>query len=326
MPGYGARGHLGIFYQQSGGTLQTASGYFIPLNTEGIVHEIEPLMEGDFTRYGFSEPPTAQGQQIVQGPVEFEPYPEAFGAIAAAFFGVASTTFAGSATDTIFALRDTGDWDDSFALPPRTMEIYRGVGSAFRFQDGQINRLILSQEPGGYLKGSIEVLGRGMVLDTALTPTWETWRPWRWDTLSVAFGGAGFADLEGFELNLLQNVEGIPTLGSSFCFGHTKRTGLQEARLNGTLSFNNPDEYAKFAAGSEQAVSIFYPNPLNEVTSGYFSELTIDIPHFRYDSHPVQMGGAGRIQVSFTGRAVIDTTSLYTVQLTLRNGIDGYLT
>ena len=324
MPGYGALGHLAFSTQNSGGTLSVASPFFIPLISESLVHNIDPLMEGDFTRYKFMEPPVHQGPQTVAGGMEFEPYPECYGQLAKAFFNVASSTITDSCYQHNFYAGQQGDFGNTFALPPQTVEIFRGVGSAFRFQDGQVTEFGISLEPGGFLKGSLSAIGRAMNLSAPLTPVWETTDPFRWDVASISFDGAGFAALESFDLTMANNVEGVPTLGSSFWWGHTKRTGFLEIRLNGNLSFNDADEYVKFAAGSEQAV-ILNLQGTTEICSGYKHELKIDIPHFRYDSVPIQIGGPGRISVAFTGRAVADTTSLYSIQMTLQNLTQQYL-
>ena len=327
MSGYGADAHIGLIKQNSAGT--PASLFVgIPITGETITHEIDEIREGDFTRYGWLEPPVGQGMQRGTGGFEFEPYPETFGHILNAFFGVASYALVESVNVyNFFAGGNQADWDTTVALPPYTLEIYRGVGSAWQIEDVQVVELNLSQETGQFLKGSLTILGRNIGVDSAHPMTYEDNVPFLWDQASLSWGGSGLGKLESFELGMANKIEGIDYLDGTTWFGATKRTDFFEATLNGVMTYDadTDPEYLPFRAGSSFPVLISYSQP-TEIASGYGNAVLIDIPQFRYTTFPPQVSGPGRIQVSFTGRAIADTTSLYSLQITLTNtaGADQY--
>lgn len=318
MPGYGGQAAFGIAKQSSFNVV--ASGFTgLPILSETITHEIEEIREGDFTRYGWVEPPIQAGKSMISGGFEFEPYPDSFGEILHGFFNVVSGAWTGSCgTYNFYAGGDVTDFDSYLAIQPYTIYAFRGVGSGMLMSDGQFTELTLSMEAGGFLKGSVTVLGRTVTIEDPHTITFETNQPYLWDQASVEWAGSALGTLESFELSMANAVEGIDTMNLTKFWGQSKRTDYFTVNFNGTMGFDDWNDYLRFSNNSYFPVQITLKQG-TEICSGFANDLVIDLPQYRYTAFPPNVSGPGRIQVSFTGRGVVDSTSNYSVQISLSN-------
>jgi hypothetical protein len=60
-------------------------------------------------------------------------------------------------------------------------------------------------------------------------------------------------------------------------------------------------------------------NTLTAIQSGYYNQLTIDVPQFKVTAFKPSAQGPGEVSVPVTGRGILDPSSAYAVQYTLQN-------
>lgn len=322
---YGTQGQLGIVRQNSTAVIGSSFNY-LPILSENLDHQIDENIPGDFTRFGKLQPPPEQGFQRVIGPVELEPVPETIGHIFRGFFNVASSEADDdSFIHKFFAGVEDEDFDEVLALPPYTVEVFKGVGSAWNIADAQISQLTFTQEPGAFLRTSINLFGRFLTINSKGTAAYEAGPPWAWDQASISLGGVAQGGIfEGFEIALDNKAEGINTIPGSVWFGLSKRTDFFTVDVSGTVSFDNDAEYNIFRAGTQQRLMATYINPDLETGSGFFATMILDVPQLRYTTFPLGLTGPGRQSISFSGKGVVDTTSNYAFEVTLVNTVASY--
>jgi hypothetical protein len=78
-----------------------------------------------------------------------------------------------------------------------------------------------------------------------------------------------------------------------------------------------------FIAQSEQRM-VVHVRGTSQVQSGYYESLTIDIPSMKFTEHPVPIGGAGEIEVSFKADAKYNVGSATAIAYTLACGKAGF--
>lgn len=309
---------LGVSAQQSFGTA-TTSNEFIPFNSEALTTEVEPLMESGI-RNRLGEPPTHEGMETIAGDITIEPDFVNIGHFIKGVFGscVTSTTGAGSGTQYThtFTPLVSSDFDEKSSIPPYTVTVHRDVTSAFRFTDTVFNTLALTLTAGqlttmtvGMIAKatSIVSMGASSFVTSAFISTWNV--------ASISIGAAANTIIENMTISFDNQVEGVPFLDGTKTIGKFKRTGWQMVRVSGTMDFESLSEFYQFQSQTERALFITLDD--SNVTS--LNNLTIDIPGFRYETFPINVGGPGRVSVDFNGRAIYNTTSNYAIQIVLVN-------
>lgn len=209
-------------------------------------------------------------------------------------------------------------------VPTLTCEIHRGpagVGSAFVYYNLATNNLEMSINGGDNLRVSADYIGRsyGRKAITAVV-TYRQTQSIPWHSASVAFGNtaaglAGSPQFENLTFRIENNLQGIPRLDGRKTADLVKRTDFRRIAVNGTIAFINDSEYDRFTNGSEMAIRVCFRDPTN--SSSWL--LMLDLPRIRYLTFPVNIGGPGRVTVGFTGKALFDANSNYSLQVMLIN-------
>lgn len=319
--GYGMKGQLGISAQQSFGTATTSFEY-IPIVSEAVTTDVEQLME-EGMRQRFAEGPVHEGAETTVGDVVFDSHPVLIGHFLKGVFGSATTTTTGAASGDYHEhefVPTNSDFDTKAVTPPYTMEIYRDGGSAWQFTDTIFNALSIEIAANAINRVTASTMSRTTSLQNKTGASYlatSGMEPFTWNTASISVGSTAASGgiWESLTVSIDNQVEGVPLLDTTKRVGKFKRTSWRQVRVTGTVCFDDTVEWLKFKTNSQQRLLVTIDD--TNVTS--LNIMTIDIPQFRYETFPINMGGPGRITADVTGRAVYDTDSSYEIRVTLIN-------
>ena len=311
---YGMSGHIGISAQQSFGTATTSWDYF-PIISETLTTNIEQLVE-EGMKGVFDEGDSHAGLISVAGDIVFEPHPIMVGHFLRGVTNVASISEVASAVYLSEFVPQNTDFDDTGALPPFTIQVYRGVGSAWQFTDSIITGLTINITGGGIAKATANVMSRVSSLMEKSTPAYPTGDPWLWNTASLSIAGTANGNFENVSISIENPIEGKNFLDTTRMYSKFKRTGYRQIRMTGTMDFESQTQYGIFRAQTEQRFLVGLTGS-SLITSA--NALVLDLPKLRYTSYPVNIGGPGPISVGFEGHAKTDSSSSYAFRATLTN-------
>lgn len=320
---FGTDGFLAISRQSSWGT-NTTSFHFIPFVSESIVTNKEVLMqETILDRY--DEPNPLEGLETVEGDIVMELNPIDCGPFLHAACGSVHVTATLSGKVWTHEFKLTQDrFDEYAALTPYTAQVYKGVEQAFFFTDGQANTLEINVVAGAVVKMTVGMICRTTSLDTKATATSYynaeafTWNQASFSLMVPSSAAIAVSDFEEITFSLNNALSGVNLLDGTKRRGKIQRDGYREVRVSGTIDLPDLDEYDTFIAQTERKLLMTLRKP-TAMSSGYYETLTIDIPSFRYEAFPVNIGGPGRVTVGFTGRGVYNSGSAMTMLITLVN-------
>jgi len=319
--GTGALAHLAISRQNSFGTA-TGSWFFVPFVSESLVHAID-LISKEGIRASLVEPGVLQGLDRAEGDIVIEPHPLELGHFLRGVFGQSSSANVTS----ISGFQDfrhrhelrLSDFDSKTPLPPYTLEIYRSVEEAFQCTDTIFSRLELVVENNALVRATLAAMTRTVSLVTKQTATYRQADEWSWAVASVSIGGVALDIVESLTITVENPAEGIGVLNASRRWARFGRTGFPNIRVSGRVDLADLSEYDVLVAGTERRL-LLHLAPM--VSSGPY--LTVDIPAFRYEGFPVQVGGPGRLTVDFTGRGPLHAGSNTAIRIDLVNTVTAY--
>jgi len=174
---------------------------------------------------------------------------------------------------------------------------------------------------GAIFRATATIMAKVSSLTPQTTPSYETGNPWFWDQASFSIAGAANTDQEAFTLTIDNQVEGVIVLNGTRTHGKYKRTTHPSYKLSGTADFSDQTEYNQFRAqANDDTNQRFIATITGDTTAqSYTNELNIDCPSVRYIGYPVNQGGPGRISVGWEGNCKYDTSSSYSVRMTIVN-------
>lgn len=317
MSGYGFAGHIGFAKESSGGTAVAATNYIEALS-ENIAEVIERFdVKNIVGRY--AEPDDMGRLHRVSGDVSFPAIPEELGFFLRGCLGIQSNAQIVSGLHTHNFTMRTSDFDTAFAQDPYTFEISRDVTSAQQITGCNIAQLAFSASPNQDLRISMSLIGKAVTNITATSPTFTTspTDPFAFDTCSISIGGAANAKLEGLNLTINNQLNGIARLNNSTTIAAIRRSGPHMVRLSGNIAFEDIEEYLDFKNQTEVAMkfSFFRANSFH---------LEFDLPRVIYTSFPLGMSGRDRQVVGFDAMARFHTGSNEAIQINLTNTTSGY--
>lgn len=321
---YGQTTDLGIALQNSWGTPNVSSLYWLPFNSEGIGLNIPPLIS-QANRGVFDEGDHYAGPRSVDGDLSVEAQPIAIGALLAAFFGSPVSTKADSAAvyDHVYQ-PPTSDYDTTYsAKRPVTIVKNLEVGSAEQFSDLNAATLELAINNGEFLMATVGFVGGHFQQVAPITPSFPVGKRWTWDQTSVSLAGSANGNVSQLSLALDESIEAQHTLSGSSYPSRVKRTGFRMTNVSGTMKFDDQDEYQQFLAQSERELDVTLTGAV-EVSSGYYNALRLQVPLLRHTEFKPVAGGPGEIEVSFSSKGVYSVASGTAVRVTLTNTQTAY--
>jgi len=313
---YGQDSNVGICFQNSYGTAQTSSIYFLPHLTDGVKLEIPPLLD-EAMRGVYDEGDSYIGPKKAGGDFETNAQAIALGVALKALMGNPSTvTSLGVYTHT-FQPR-TADFDQKCANNPLTYYRYLQTGSAELFYDLNASTLEMTIAKGELLKAKLGLVGGSYSQIADVAAGYPVGKKFAWDVTSVSIGGAGKDEMTEMTIVIDDQLEAMHTLNGTKFPARIRSTGMRTVAINGTLKFDNQDEYQQYISQSERELIANFKGT-TEIQSGYYEEIKIQAPLLRYSDIPVAAGGAGEIEVSFSASAKYSVDSATALMITLTN-------
>jgi|TARA_R100000479_G_scaffold55114_1_gene26129 hypothetical protein len=312
--GYGIGGYISLSLQSSGGTA-TTNRVYVPFKSESLTENIEQL-QSENIRAIYDNPNTLEGIKNITGDIVFEPHPIYLGHFLKGVCGQVSTTFSTSAAVHEF-LPSQGDFDETLALPPYTIEVYKSVGDGFRYVDAQIHTLAINMTAGAIAECTATIHARAESAVSKQTASYVSADPFTWDTVSLQVGGSANGEFESATVTITNPIVGVPTLNGAKTEGKLKRDGFRTVTVNGDQDFSNQTQSDIFKAQTRQR--FLFTLTGGDIGGSKNNQLTIDMPQTNYTTFTFPIGGAGRITASYEGNGEYDTSSSYSVRFTLQN-------
>ncbi len=316
---YGQNVEVGISFQDSYGTSNVDSMYWLPILSEDVGINKPPLVSQEL-RGIFDEGATYEGPNTCDGNVEMEADPIAIGVMLKAALDQSSSVAADDAYTHTF-IPAVADFDEKCAGIPLTLyKFMDDGGSASLFYDLAGSELEIGITQGEFMTARLALVGGNFSQIADISPSFPEGKKWTWDTVSYSIGGTGLDTVTELTVTLTNNMEAQHTVASDRNKFPTrvKRTGFRMVSISGTMKFENQDEYQQFISQSERELDITLTGNV-EVASGYYDTLRIQAPLSRYSEFKPSAGGPGPLEVSFTSRGVYSTSSATALRVTLTN-------
>lgn len=319
---YGATTSIGIGLQNSWGTANVSSLFWVPFVSEGVGVNIPPLIS-QANRGIFDEGEHYAGPITIDGDLSVEAQPIAIGAILAAAFKRPTTTASGSIYNHVFT-PTTSDFDATYcAKQPVTILKNVDVGSSMQFSDLNVTSFEFSINNGEFLMATAGFVGGHFQQIARVAPSFDTSKRWTWDQSSVSMVSSGMCEVVQLTFAMDEALEAQHTLCSSSWPNRIKRTGFRAVSIPGTLKFDSQDEYQAFLAQSERLLTANFRGQ-TLIASGYYNNLKVEVPLLRHTDYKPVAGGPGPIEVSFTSKGVYSVGSGTAIRATLTNTQTAY--
>lgn len=302
----GFLGFIGLAKETTWGTAVGATDW-LEFLSENVVHSIDRFPTRNAFG-GFYEPDDYAGVRRIGG--TFATFANAISMqhlLKACFNTISQSTVLSGFLYTNHFSTTKSEYADGVPCQPYTIEIARdaNVNSSHQFAGMVCNKLTMHCVPNQDLRLTADWIGQ---LTTPLiartTPTFpgSPVKPFAFDTASITLAGVANARVEMLQIEINNNLEGIPALNNSSNIARMRRKGVQEVRIRGTLDFVDNTEWLDFYNQTERALTV------NFFTAQSFN-CYIQIPRMVYTAMPVAISGRGRITTSFDGIARYQTTS-----------------
>lgn len=312
---YGMAGYLGLSKETTWGTAVTA-GSFSTMMSENLAATLDRFDVHNIFN-GVGEPDDVTGLVRIEGDTVSSLNAENMGLFLHAALGdVATTSVTAAYKSHVFQCASV-DASSLCVRPPYTLEVFRDVTSAQQYAGCNASMLTLACQPNQDLRGTVHWLGKSTVNKSRIAaasvifPT-TPGAPFTFDTCSVSIGGVATDLVEGFTLEINNNLEAVAALNASTAVARIQRTNPVSVNFSGQVSFTDITQYLDFLNQTERAISI------NFTKANSFACL-ISLPRFVYTAFPTGMGGRGRQVVAFEGKARVPTGSVSAIAVTLKN-------
>jgi len=310
--GYGIKGHLGIAKETSWGTAVAAADY-IKIMNESLALAIDRF-DTINVHGSLAEPDDSAGIRRIEGDLEFGAHPVSIGYILKSAFTQSSVTtvLSGFLWNTQFRTPTADFSTGECSGQPYTLEIFRDVTSSHRYAGVVVNQLRLGYAPNQDVRVTAGVIGKTTSIIAATTPTFpgSPAQPFTFDSASLQLAGAATARIEGLQIAIDNQYEGIPALNASTSIAKILRRGPQTLGISGTIDFADITEYLDFVNQTERQLIV-------HVTKANSFAMTVDIPRMIYSAFPAQTSGRERVTVDFEGKGYYHTGSATAIQVNL---------
>lgn len=318
---YGMKSHMGVSLQNSWGTSMATSKDYVQFASETLAEDIPSnVMEGMKGRY--EEPGSYEGTHAIAGDILMEVHPVVMGKFILGWCGQSSAPALASSVYAHSMIPVTAEFDPQASLRPLTIEMNRDAGSAYQYYDMLVDQITFEYAHGALLKSTVNLLGGKFEKLAKTTAAYLPGSNFPWNTTSVSFGGAAIDEISQMTITCANQLEAIGTLDGTKTPNRIKRSGYRTVEISGTILFVDNTEADKFLAMSDQRVIVFSKG---ETIGNAANSLKIDVPNFQYTAFPINVGGAGKIEVGFTGKAKFNETSNYLIEFVMSNTRAAYV-
>lgn len=317
MP-YGSNAKIGLAVQNSWGTAASVNSLFsVPFIDEDITPDRPELIgQNNFGR--FDEGAAYPGPENVGGTISGEAQSRVLGLYFKALFGDADTTVSSLSLRTRTWTPRQSDFDVNASGVPMTFHAnLDDGGQALQYHNLVLTGLELAATAGEFYTYNANFTGGNVGKVNSVAIDVDDTSRFTWDVTSLQLGGAANTLFSSFNLSINENASAKWNLKTDRNPDRVKRDSKRTIRVSGTLRFDDQTEYDHFISNSAQQLVIHLKGQ-TEIQSGYYDELTIDIPKFVYLSYPIPLS-QGETEVSFDGKADYHAGSGTAIAVTLQN-------
>ena len=324
---YGMDARIGVSFQNSYGTLNTASMHWLQVTNDTVA-----LKKAEIERKGmrgiYAQGALIEGANTVGGDVTVEADGISVGVLLEATM-LRTTVTSGSLYTHTFKAR-TADFDTTFSAgKPFTLHKHMGdAGSAQLYSDLNGEQIDLDITDGQLLTAKLGVVGGTYSQIAKIAPTYYTGAPFDWSVTSISLNGSARLNMQKFAFTFKNTLSAKHMLGEAISFANKyperiKRTGMQVCDVSGTFLFDDQTDLQQFIAQSRQRLTVSLTGAAS-ITSGYNEQIIIDIPALVITDFPQGVPNAGELAVSFKGVAEYSVSSGVAFAITLVNTKAGY--
>jgi len=307
--GVGHNSYLGVAKETTYG-VGVAPATFIEYTDESIANTINPITSGALVGSRFKNSILMSGIIDIGGNFKFEANPDNVGLIIGAALGSETTTQVGTTTayDHVITPADS--------LPSLSIEIGRDV-KVSRYAGCVIDGLTFNADINSIL--SIEAAIKGASENdsvSAATASYSSKLPYIFTMGTIKIDTVTVAYVKNLSLSLANNLFGDRYVLN----GSQERVGLQPqgSQVTGSMELEfTSDGYAqrtKYLNGTAVALQIIFTST-EEIETGYYYTLTIDVPYIKYQKADANVGGPDVIPFSVDFEAYQPSGDIMTVTL-----------
>lgn len=319
---YGMDSRLGLSFQNSYGTLNTASMHWLEPVSESI-----GLKKAQLVRKGmrgiYDEGAYQEGANTVDGDIIIEAKAIPLGVLLEATNGRTTVTSTGLFTHT-FKPR-TADWDLGYSAE-RAFTYHKGMGdtgSAQLYSDMNGANLELSIANGELLTAKMGMIGGTYSQIAAVSASYPTGSALDWSISSVSIAGTARDNIKSLTITQTNGLTAKHVLKTTKYPSRVKRDSQRSISIAGTLLFDNQTDLQTFISQAEQRLLLSMVTG-TQIQSGYYESFIVDIPSMRFTEHPQSIGGPGELEIGFKAMGVYNVGSGCSATYTLVNSKAGY--
>lgn len=294
---YGMEGHVRMSFQESYGTAFAGSFHSIPIISESLKEEIPQVADEGITGI-LDVKQSYEGAHNITGDISMQSHPIYIGVALKGWFGQVTPTYVADSHYSHSFKPVTSDDSIYCAVPPATIEAYRGAGSGHIYSDMAVDALTIEIANGAIVKSSISLIGACFSLGALTSPAYLEGRDFTWDQTSISVGGAGKGTVKDLSIAMSNNLEAIPCIDGTKTPARIKRTAPRSVEISGTTLFDNDDDLNTYLNQSEFVFVVDVIGP--DCTSGVPGSLKMDFPSCKLTDYAVNNAGPGQIEVSAT--------------------------
>jgi hypothetical protein len=324
---YGMDTRVGISFQNSYGTLNTASMHWLQPTQDTV-----SLDKAEIPRKGlrgvYAQGALIEGANTVKGDVTVEADGISLGVLLETMFSRTTVT-SGSLFTHTFKPR-TADFDVQLSAGrPFTYHKHLGdAGSAQLYSDLNGEQLDLDISDGQLLTAKLGVVGGTYSQITKLSPAYYTGAPFDWSVSSIGLAAVGRINVQKLAFTFKNNLQAKQALGEAGGVPNKypdriKRTAEEVTEVSGTLLFDDQTDLQQFVAQSRQRLTVSLTGA-SQITSGYNEQIILDFPALVLTAFPQSVPNAGELSVAFKATAEYSVSSGTAFAITLVNTKAGY--
>jgi hypothetical protein len=308
----GTDGSIGIGVEGTWGTGVAPTAFF---NAKENITEDRGRLRDDFTFGSRALQPADAGRLRLSGGIsDMAVRPAYIGHLLKATIGQPVSVGGPNYTHTFTP--QAGGVNVLHPLPPYSMTVRKGT-KTLRYTGGQCGKLELSQAKDGILKVGTDWIFRNVGVVGAPVTVLENAERFRYRHLTVRRAAVAFPFVEDLKISIDNSLATEEVFDGTDTVSAIDFDGVMKCEVGMTITFRNQDTYNDFVANNSAAWEFDWLINAN-------TRLQINMPRLNIEKYSDPISGPGRMTISVTAMAELDSVTGYDVRAILSNNIINY--